>query len=99
VKAFQAHAKGATVVAMTARAAARKFFERFPNRRKCSVIEGTVDGPFFSVRYGRVNNVGEWPQSWRDVTKAQVETLPDVAIALTGKGEPIAGIEETRETT
>ena len=98
MKAFQAHATGATVTALTARAAARKFFERFPTRRKCNVIEGTVDGPFFSIRYGR-KSAGEWPQSWRDVTKKTVETLPDVAIALTGTGEPIAAVEAPREGT
>ena len=98
MKAFQAYAKGATVVALTARAAARKFFERFPNRRKCNVIEGEADGLFFSIRYGRKSE-GEWPQSWRDITKGQVETLPDVATCLTGNGPAIVAIEEPRETT
>lgn len=75
MKAFQAHAKGSTAVAATPRAAAAKFFERYPDRRKCSVIEGEENGPFFTVRYGR-KSAGEWPQSWKDITKKTVETLP-----------------------
>jgi len=64
VKAFQAHAKGSTATAETPRAAAEKFFKNFPDRRKCSVIEGAVDGPFFTIKYGRKSE-GEWPQSWK----------------------------------
>jgi hypothetical protein len=75
VKAFQAHASGATATAETPRAAAEKFFTTYPTRRKCNVIEGTVDGPFFTIKYGR-KSAGEWPQSWKDITKKTVDTLP-----------------------
>ncbi len=76
MKAFQAYSKGATVTEPTPRAAAVKFFERFPTRRKCNVIEGTVDGIFFSIRYGR-KSLGEWPQSWKDITKKTASELPE----------------------
>lgn len=88
MKAFQAYAKGASVTGITPRAAARKFFERFPERRKCNVTEGETDGMFFTVRYGR----NERPQRWTDVTKKMVETLPE-NIFIKGTGEPIAAIE------
>jgi len=76
VKAFKAYADGANNTAATPREAAAKFFEQNPKRRKCNVIEGTVDGPFFTVKYGR-KSLGEWPQSWKDITKKTVETLPN----------------------
>jgi hypothetical protein len=76
-KAFQAYANGCTVTASSARKAAQKFFETFKGKRKCNVTEGTVDGPFFTVVYGRASD-GEWPQRFTDVTKKTIETLPDV---------------------
>lgn len=75
MKAYQAHAKGTTATAETPRAAAEKFFKNFPDRRKCNVIEGETDGVFFTIKYGR-KSAGEWPQSWTDITKKTVETLP-----------------------
>lgn len=77
-KAFQAYASGAgTATAQSARKAAQKFFATFPGKRKCTVTEGTVDGIFFTVVYGRASD-GEWPQRFADVTKKTVDTLPDV---------------------
>lgn len=76
MKAYRAYAEGCGVTESTPRRAAAKFFETFPNKRKCNVIEGEADGHFFTVKYGRPS-VGEWPQSWKEVTKKQVDTLPD----------------------
>lgn len=69
--AFQAYAKGDRATADTAFDAARIFFERFPNRRKCNLIEGTTDGKFFTVVYGK--GAG---RSFKDVTKKTAENLP-----------------------
>lgn len=52
------------------------YFEAHPKSRKCSVIEGTADGYFFTIRYGRASQ-GEWPKSYKDVTKAKAATLGD----------------------
>lgn len=73
-KAFQAYADGARVTAETPRAAAVKFFATFPNRRKCNVTEGEVDGAFFTVRLSLVANGGS--RLWKDVRKSQAPTLP-----------------------
>ena len=81
-KAFQAYASGCTVTARSARKAAQLFFGTYPNKRKCNVTEGAVDGVFFCVTYGRKSD-GEWPQSFRDVTKKSVDALPDVDFPLT----------------
>jgi hypothetical protein len=97
MKAFRAYAKGQSVTALTARAAAGKFFRTYPARRKCNVTEGEIDGAFFVTKF--TIGKGERPQSWSDVTKKTVETLPDVAICLTGKGEPIVAVETPREGT
>lgn len=75
MKAYQAHANGCTVTRDTPRAAAISFFETFPNKRKCNVVEGKTDGNFFVVSYGRPS-LGQWPSSWRDVTKKTADTLP-----------------------
>lgn len=81
MKAYQAYAAGGFAVTReTPQKAARAFFERFPGKRKCNITEGTVDGECFSVRYGR-KSAGEWPASWRDITKKQVALLPDTAAA------------------
>ena len=78
MRAYQAHAQGASATAATPRAAALAFFERFPARRKCSVIEGKAEGRFFSVTYGRPS-LGQWPASWKDVTRKTAAELPDEA--------------------
>jgi len=74
MKAYQAYAKGCAVTAPTAREVAEKFFAKWPGKRKCNITEGETDGYFFTVRYGR-SSEGEWPQSWRDVTKKTVGEL------------------------
>ena len=71
-KAYQAYAKGSTATAETPRKAAEKFFSDFPTKRKCDVIEGEAEGPFFTVSYGRT-----WPQSWKGVTKKTSIELPE----------------------
>lgn len=79
MKAFQAYSTGGfKATAETARKAADKFFADFPTKRKCNVIEGKVDGHFFTVTYGQ-RSKGEWPMSFKDVTKKTVSTLPDVS--------------------
>ncbi len=77
-KAFQASGAGASVVADTPRAAAQKFFSIWPTKRKCTVTSGEIDGHFFTVKYGRAS-AGEWPRSWRDVTKKTIADLPATA--------------------
>jgi hypothetical protein len=76
MKAFQAYAKGCrTTSAASPRAAAEAFFVAFPDKRKCNVIEGKTDGHFFTVTYGRTSE-GEWPQSYKDITKKSAANLP-----------------------
>jgi hypothetical protein len=77
MKAYQAYAKGdRTTAEASPRAAAVAFFEQHPTRRKCDVIEGTIDGAFFVVSYGRASE-GKWPSSWKNVTKKTAGELPD----------------------
>lgn len=76
MKAFQAYGPAGKVTRDTAKQAAVAYFETFPRSRKCDVIEGTVDGHFFTIRYGRASE-GDWPQSYKDVTKKQAATLGD----------------------
>lgn len=74
---FQAYsATNGRRAADTPKAAARAFFAAFPKARKCNIIEGKSEGGFFTVTYGRKSN-GEWPQSFKDVTKRSAENLPD----------------------
>lgn len=75
MKAFQAYGKAGKVTCGTAREAAQTYFQRFPQSRKCDVIEGSSAGPFFTVRYGRASE-GDWPQSFKDVTKKTAGDLP-----------------------
>jgi len=75
MKAFQAYAKDAKVTRATPQAVAVAFFELFPSKRKCDVIEGETDGAFFTIKYGRAS-MGEWPQSWKGVTKKTALELP-----------------------
>jgi hypothetical protein len=75
-KAYQAYAAGVSCSAPTARKAAQQFFERFPSKRKCNVIEGKIEGDFFVVSYGRRSD-GNWPESFRDITKKTAANLPD----------------------
>jgi len=73
-KAYRASGTGCGVTASTPREAAAAFFNTWPNKRKCDIVEGESDGGFFSVRYGRASE-GEWPQSWKDVTKKTLDSL------------------------
>ena len=77
MKCFQARAKGDFAYGTTPRAAALAFFAAHPSRRKCSIIKGTKHEAGFTVVYGR-RSAGEWPQSWKDVSKAGAQALPDV---------------------
>lgn len=61
----------------TPRKVASLFFERNPRARKCNVTEGREDESRFVVAYGRKSE-NQWPDSWPDVTRAAVGTLPDV---------------------
>jgi hypothetical protein len=68
-------AKGSfSLAAKTARRAAEAFFEAHPSRRKCNVIQGVSEGGFFTTAYTR----GNWPLSYKDVTRQTVASLPDV---------------------
>lgn len=76
MKAFQAYAKGQRHTAATPRQAAAGFFERFPERRKCDVREGELEGNFFVVRF--TLRAGEiQPAFFPGVTKKTASTLPD----------------------
>lgn len=76
MNAFQAYATGGIkVIRPTAKEAALAFFEQNQGKRKCNVIQGTTDDHFFTVKYGRVSE-GNWPQSWKDVTKKTALDLP-----------------------
>jgi hypothetical protein len=79
-KQFRASATGHQAATKeTPRAAAATFFEQNPKARKCSVIEGAVEVmggiEYFTVRYGRASE-GHWPQSFKDITRKTVGTLP-----------------------
>lgn len=81
VREFRAYAKGKTsTYGANPREAAEKFFEVNPQARKCDVLEGETeytDGmPFFVVKYGN-SHAGEWPQSFKEVTKKTAGTLID----------------------
>lgn len=75
MKSYQAYHDRDSVIAETPRAAAAAFFDAYPRRRKCNIIEGVKDGYFFTVTYGR-SSEGNWPLSLKDVTKKQIPTLP-----------------------
>ena len=76
---FRAYAKGhASTYAPTAREAAQLFFTANPRARKCDVIEGTHDGRFFTVSYGRVSD-GGWPKSFKGVTR---NNLPNTEVTI-----------------
>ncbi len=70
--AFQAYANGDTCTSETPKAAAIAFFEQFPNRRKCNLIEGKINGAFFEVTY----DPKAWPKSYKNITKKMISTLP-----------------------
>jgi hypothetical protein len=68
---FQAYAKDCRITGDTPKDAASKFFSAFPTKRKCNIIEGVLDGPFFVVAY----DSKKWPYSKNDVTKKMVNEL------------------------
>jgi len=76
MKEFQAYGNAGRVTKSSPRQAALAYFEQFPSSRKCNVVEGKTDGHFFTVTYGRTSN-GEWPQSYKDVTKKTANNLPE----------------------
>lgn len=69
---YRASGNGSSTIADTPRGAAINYFNRNPKTRKCYVIQGTYDGLFFTVNFGRVR-----PKFWKDVTKRTADTLPD----------------------
>lgn len=74
--AWKACGKAGHVTEPTARKAAQTYFERFPKSRKCSLFSGWLDGGFFFMRFGKISE-GDWPTSYRDVTKKTVNDLPE----------------------
>ena len=76
MKQYQAYADGCRVTENTPKQAAISFFNAFPNKRKCSIIEGESDGYFFTVSYGR-SSTGGWPYSAKDITKKTLNNLPE----------------------
>lgn len=72
--AFRAYASGDCCTRETAREAASEFFAQFPNRRKCNVTEGKIEGDFFVVAFS--SNPKVRGRSFKDVTKKMVDTLP-----------------------
>ena len=75
-RAFQAYGPAGQRTASTPRAAARAYFDAFPRSRKCSVIEGESDGPFFTMKFGRASH-GEWPRTFPAVTPKGGDALPE----------------------
>ena len=76
MKAYQAYGKAGKYTGETPKKAALGYFDKFPSSRKCDVIEGDDDGHFFTITYGRAS-LGQWPTSYKDVTKKTACTLPD----------------------
>lgn len=74
MKAFQAYGHAGKVTRDTAKQAAESYFIEFPKSRKCDVIQGESDGLFFTVTYGRKND-GEWPTSYKNVTRKTISEL------------------------
>lgn len=74
MKAYQAYGANCCVTALTAKAAGIKFFDTYPNKRKCDIVEGDADGIFFVVTYGLRAN-GAWPERFKNITK---KTLADI---------------------
>lgn len=75
-KAYQAYGTAGRVTKSTPRQAATAYFQQFPTSRKCDVVEGEQSEHFFTVKYGRASN-GEWPKSFKAVTKKTANDLPD----------------------
>lgn len=77
MKAYQAYGKAGCVTSeKSARDAAQAYFAQFPRSLKCDVIQGKTDGLFFTIAYGRKSE-GQWPESYKAVTKKTMANLPD----------------------
>ena len=72
--AFKVYAKDCSITADTPHAAAVSFFDTFPSKRKCNIIEGAVDGVFFTVTFGLARE-GKWPRSYKGVTRKTLINL------------------------
>lgn len=75
MKAYQAYGKPGRVTSeQSPYHAAAAYFAKFPKSTKCNIVAGEHDGYFFTVAYGR-KSAGEWPESYRDVTKKSMHTV------------------------
>lgn len=72
---FKAFSKHGYCIGESPRDAALKFFEKYPNARKCSIIQGKSDGYFFTVIYGKWSE-SEWPDYYKNVTRKTAIELP-----------------------
>lgn len=61
---------GANYVGSSPKEAAEGYFSKYPNKRKCDVHEGLIDGHFFTLVM-RKNS-----QRWKDITKKTFSSLP-----------------------
>lgn len=75
MKEYQAYSPHGRVTRESPQAAAAAHFATFPKARKCNIVEGTTDGHFFTVRYGRAST-GDWPYTAKDVTRKTCGGLP-----------------------
>lgn len=74
--AYKASSKHGHTTAHTPRKAAEAFFTKYPNARKCDIIQGEDDGLFFVVRF-TIGVKSTHPTRWEDVSKKLLTTLPD----------------------
>lgn len=72
MKAYKAYGTRGHVTDDSPKKAAKKYFDTFPDSRKCDVIEGEYDGLFFTVKFGRVSS-GEWPYSVKTLLKSRLK--------------------------
>lgn len=76
MKAYRASSKHGGITAATPQQAAQAFFDKFPTARKCNVHEGESEGGFFTIRLSLLAGAPR-AQSWKDVTKKQIASLPN----------------------
>ena len=77
MRAYQAWAGDIRVTDKSPQGAAQRFFAAYPNKRKCSIAEGTSNGSVFTVNYNLYR--GAEVPFWPDVTKKMVADLPGEA--------------------
>lgn len=70
---FRAYTKDCDAYGDTPQQAAQNFFNSYPSKRKCNIIEGLCDGHFFRTEY----KPEKWPKSFKDITKKQIQNLPN----------------------